>query len=234
MRIRCSVLPYPHLPSQTLFPFQRPVLFTTVSISPVLQFGSPVLSAVSSLSRTPQTQPYPLPPCATFCSTSSPSQHPQGLPSSPHWPCSVLHWEWTADLLLSPLSQGAHIINPFYPICSLFWLFSTNPKPYTILTPAIFSFLLIPSPLLALPLLLAFFPSLPWTTRTHKTRFSPLAVNRHTPLWFYNKALASFSKRPLCILATDLRPLFYLSPISKHTNPITSFQNSQAIKFCPQ
>lgn len=60
-----------------------------------------------------------------------------------HWPSAKL-----------PLPNALSHLKPFSP----------HSKPYTVPTRVIFSFLRIPSPLLALPLLLLSLRSLPWTT----------------------------------------------------------------------
>lgn len=190
---------------------------STVSISSVLPLGSSELSVVSSPLRTPQTHHTlsflvqgAVPPYCPLCT------HLPFLPTPLTWLCP--HWEWTPGLPLSPLSSVFCQFQPFF----------AHSRPYTIPTAAIFFFLVIPSvPSLTLLLHSLLFPE---SQGIHRTRLPPFTKNTHTliPLLLYYESLTSSSRSPLWTPATHSQPVFHLSPISKQTNPLTSFQSSQS------
>lgn len=152
MKIGCSVLPYPNPPAQTLLsPFQRRVSVTSL-YSSVLPWGSSVLSAASSPPSTAQTHPHPLLPVQGAAPPHCPlGPHHTPIHTPLTWLCSspgMNHW----PLAKLPLPSSLSHWKPFF----------AHPKPYTIPTPAIFSFFLMPSLLLALPILPLSLHSLPW------------------------------------------------------------------------
>lgn len=128
MSIRCSVLPYLYLLSQTPFHFfQSPVSLTMVSISPCSCSDSlSPLAASSPLWAT--SIPTSLLPPARLCFLHSPLQHPQLLHPSPlPWLCSLLGlnpWPSTKPVL------HRHSHYPFSPTHSLTSAYSAFSKPY--------------------------------------------------------------------------------------------------------
>ena len=117
MSIRCSVLPYLYLLSQTPFHlFQSPVSLTMVSISPCSCSDSlSPLAASSPLWAT--SIPTPLLPPARLCFLHSPLQHPQLLHPS------LLPWLWSL-LGLNPWPSTKPAVHrcshyPFNPTHSL-------------------------------------------------------------------------------------------------------------------
>lgn len=122
MRIRCSVLPYRHLPSQTSFRlFRRPWSSISLCCCPV-----PLRHQQPPLLLWPTSTSTPLLPLARLCSLRPPPRTHQLLHPSPlTWFCSSLGlnplmfcWVPSPQLLTLPIPSAQSILSPLILLCS--------------------------------------------------------------------------------------------------------------------